>query len=155
MLLEGVPRAAIRVVRSAGYWVGSVVGGGGGAFSGSWAITRRFLASLFLAFGVFECRTIFFVIFCTFSQNSIALGGVVVVLWSSGGGCYARSRACTKATPCTKAPPCTLIGNGGRRILAAEGMSSRKLLERGFPDFQPLEIFQRATFLCNAILRAR
>jgi hypothetical protein len=28
-----------------------------------------------------------------------------------------------------------VIGNGGRRILAAEGMSSRKLLERGFPDF--------------------
>jgi hypothetical protein len=27
MLLEGVPRAAVRVVRSAGYWVGSVVGG--------------------------------------------------------------------------------------------------------------------------------
>jgi hypothetical protein len=88
MLLKGVPRAAARVVRSVGYWVGSVVGGGGGAFLGSWAITRRFLASYFLAFEVFECRTIFFVIFCTFSQNFIALGGVVVVLWSSGGGCH-------------------------------------------------------------------
>jgi hypothetical protein len=48
-------------------------------------------------FGVFERRTIFFVIFCTFSQNSITLGGVVVVLWSSGGGCYARSRGVHKS----------------------------------------------------------
>jgi hypothetical protein len=51
-------------------------------------------AVFFLAFGVFECRTIFSVISCTFSQNSIALGGVVVVLWSSGGGCYV---ACGRA----------------------------------------------------------
>jgi hypothetical protein len=47
MLLEGVPRGAVRVVRSAGYWVGSVVGGGGGRFVGTWAITRRLLASFF------------------------------------------------------------------------------------------------------------
>jgi hypothetical protein len=51
MLLEGVPRAAVRVVRSAGYWVGSVVGG----------ISQGHGPSLgVLAFGVFECRTIFF-----------------------------------------------------------------------------------------------
>jgi hypothetical protein len=47
MLLEGVPRGAVRVVRSAGCWVGSVVGGGGGRFVGTWAITRRFLAFFF------------------------------------------------------------------------------------------------------------
>jgi hypothetical protein len=45
MLLEGTPCTAVRVVRSAGYWVGSVVGGG--RFVGTWTITRRFLASFF------------------------------------------------------------------------------------------------------------
>jgi hypothetical protein len=117
MLFEGVPRGAVRVVRSAGYWVGSVVGGGGGAFFRVMGYHSAFFGLFFLAFGVFECRTIVFVIFCTFSQNSIALGGVVVVLWSLGGGCYARSRACTKATPCTKAPPCTLL----KAFLASPG----------------------------------
>jgi hypothetical protein len=64
--------------------VGSVVGGGGERFEGHGLSLGVFWRLFFLAFGVFGRRTIFFVIFCTFSQNSITLGGVVVVLWSSG-----------------------------------------------------------------------
>jgi hypothetical protein len=56
MLLEGVPRAAVRVVRSAGYWVGSVVGGGGGRFFRDMGYHSAFFGVFFLAFGVFECR---------------------------------------------------------------------------------------------------
>jgi hypothetical protein len=50
MLLEGVPRAAVRVVRSAGYWVGSVVGGGGGRFFRVMGYHSAFFGVLF--FGV-------------------------------------------------------------------------------------------------------
>jgi hypothetical protein len=89
---------------------------------------------LFLEFRVSGFRINFFGILCTFSQISIALGGVVVVLWSSGGGCYARSRACTKATPCTKAPPCTLwdemacdVVIAGKAVLVGEGIGARSL----------------------------
>jgi hypothetical protein len=42
----------------------------------------------FLEFGVSGIRINFFDILCTFSQVSITLGGVVVVMWSSGGGCH-------------------------------------------------------------------
>jgi hypothetical protein len=49
---------------------------------------------LFLDFGVSGFRINFFDILCTFSQISITLSGVVVVLWSSGGGCYV---ACGRA----------------------------------------------------------
>jgi hypothetical protein len=59
MLLEGVPRAAVRVARSAGYWVGSVVGGGGGTFFGIIGYHSASFGVFFLAFGVFEYRTIF------------------------------------------------------------------------------------------------
>jgi hypothetical protein len=99
MLLEGVPRGAVRVVRLAGYWVGSVVGGGGGAFCGDMGYHSALFGVFFWRLE-FSSVVRFFVIFCTFSPNSITLGEVVVVLWSSGGGCYPRSRACTKAPPC-------------------------------------------------------
>jgi hypothetical protein len=74
--------------------VGSVVGGGGGRFVGTWAITRRFLASFFWRLEFSSVGPFFLSSFVHFSQNSITLGGVVVVLWFSGGGCYV---ACGRA----------------------------------------------------------
>jgi uncharacterized membrane protein len=59
------------------------LGGEGGAFFRVMGYHPVFFGVFFLTFGVFKCRTIFSIIFCTLSQNSIALGGVVVVLWSS------------------------------------------------------------------------
>jgi hypothetical protein len=42
----------------------------------------------FLDFGVSGFRTMLFDTLFTFSQISIALGGVVVAMFSSGGGCH-------------------------------------------------------------------
>jgi hypothetical protein len=53
-------------------------------------------AVFFLEFRVSGFRINFFNILCTFSEISIALGGVVVVLWSSGGGCYVACRRAQK-----------------------------------------------------------
>jgi hypothetical protein len=69
-------------------------GGRGGGHFWSWTITRTFLPSFFLEFRVSGFRINFFDILCTFSQISIALVGLVVVVWSSGGGCYV---ACGRA----------------------------------------------------------
>jgi hypothetical protein len=92
MLLEGIPCTAVRVVRSAGYWVGSVVGGGGGAFCGDMGYHSAFFGVFFWRLEFSSVGRFFLLIFCTFSQNSITLGGVVVVLWFSGGCCYVRAQ---------------------------------------------------------------
>jgi hypothetical protein len=101
MLLEGVPRTVVRVVRSAGYWVGSVVGGGVGAFCGDMGYHSAFFGVFFLGVWSFRASDDFFchLLYILSNFYHVGRGGCCVVV--IGGWLLRRLRACTKAPPCT------------------------------------------------------